>query len=487
MFSRILSINIVSMLACIVVLGSMQMVLLTNYITKQSEDYLSKNAETIVKLISGNMPVDTLNGIVNGFSGVTGSYILVMDKNGRVMSGTANSSLTYDGTPLYIDKEYTRTVLSGQKNVMIGTMGRLFRETMFTLQIPVMSSDGEAVVGAVSVSRPIPEHQKIKYDMFRTLFTLMIFVAATVFALSYILAKRFSVPMHNMSETTREFAKGNFAARTDESAVNSNIYEIAELAEAFNVMAADLEKAEEIKNSFISDVSHELRTPMTTIKGFVGGILDDTIPEDKQKEYLKIVYDEISRLSRLVNTFLDITRLQSDKMTLNKINFDINEVIRLCIIKLDNKIEKRAINVELNFETESCFVFADKDSITRVLTNLLDNAAKFTDEGGKITVSVGFLQHDVTVSVKNSGCGISEENQAMIFNRFYKADKSRSENKEGTGIGLYLVKNILRAHGKDISVSSVEGEYAEFMFRLERGKAPSQLRVKLREDGQNKD
>ena len=211
---------------------------------------------------------------------------------------------------------------------------------------------------------------------------------------------------------------------------------------------------------------------MTTISGFVYGILDDTIPPEKQKEYLTIVHSEITRLSRLVNTFLDITRLNSDKMVIHQTNFDINETIRMVIISLEKKLEDKKIDVDLKFSDQYCYVRADSDSIKRVLTNLLDNAVKFTYPEGKITVTVTPKQQEVYISVHNTGCGIPEEQQRMIFERLYKVDKSRSENKEGTGIGLYLVKQIIRAHGKNIIVNSKEGEYAEFVFNLSAGRRP---------------
>ncbi len=468
MFSKIFSINMISMLVCIIILGSTQTILLTNYLANQNEEYLNKNVETVVNMININVPMESLSNVVNGFAQATGSYIAVIDNKSRVLISSTVTPFVED-TPFFIDEDYTRTVLSGEKYVMIGTMGKLFSETMFTLQVPILGKNGD-VLGAVSVSRPIPEHQKAKYDLFKILLASMIVIILTSLVLSYFLAKKFSVPMNNISKSTREFAKGNFSVRVDEETESSDVYEIAQLAQAFNNMAAELEKSEEIRQSFISDVSHELRTPMTTIGGFVSGMLDDTIPQEKHKEYLEIVHGEISRLSRLVNTFLDITRIKSDKMILNNVNFDINEVIRLCIISLDSQIEEKDLNVELKFEDEICFVYADKDSITRVLTNLLDNAIKFTNSGGNITVATHSVQHEIKVSVRNTGCGISKEEQSMIFNRFYKVDKARSENKEGTGIGLFLVKNILLAHGKDIFVDSIQGEYAEFSFKIDKGK-----------------
>ncbi len=474
MFSKILSINIVSTLVCIIVMGSAQMVMITDYFSRESEQYLGRNADAIVSVIKSGVTVDGLDSMVNNFSRVTGSYIYVIDDKGRILSGSDSDDLI-NKPPMFLEDEYTKAVLSGKKNTMIGTVGGLFEETMFTLQMPIVTAS-EEVVGAVSVSRPIPEHQRMRYDMFKILLSSMLIISVIAAALSYLLAKSFSGPMKNMREAIKEFAKGNFGARVNITAEKSAIAEIAELAGAFNKMAEKLEKSEEIKNAFVSDVSHELRTPMTTIGGFVSGMLDDTIPQERQKEYLKIVQDEVQRLSRLVDTFLDITRLQSDKMTLNMTNFDINELIRITVIGFEQKIEKRNINVELSLDAESCFVFADRDSITRVMTNLFDNAVKFTNENGLISISVEKRQKEVFVAIRNTGRGISAEQLPMIFNRFYKTDKSRSENREGNGIGLYLVKNILNAHGKDISANSVEGEYAEFVFRLNKGKSTQERR-----------
>lgn len=468
MFSRIFTINIISVLLCILILGSTETVLMTNYITRQSEDYLSKNAETIRSMIQGNISTEGLSNLINGFARAMGCYIIVFDAQSRVIACSTQSHLVRK-PPVFLNGDSTRAVLSGHQNSTIGTLGGIFDETMFTLQMPIKDNAGETV-GAVSMSRPIPEHQKMKYDLIKMLLFSSVIIIIFLLILTYFMASKISVPIRRISESTKEFAKGNFSVRVEEDADEATVYEIAELAEAFNNMAAELEKSEEIKNAFISDVSHELRTPMTTIGGFVSGMLDDTIPQEKQKEYLKIVYDEVNRLSRLVNSFLDITRLRSDKMDLKMTSFDINELIRIVIIGLESKLEERKIEVELNLDSENCYVFGDRDCIMRVVTNLLDNAVKFTYDGGNITVTVTQLQHEVKISIRNTGCGISEDQKQMIFQRFYKADKSRSLNKGGTGIGLYLVKNILSAHGKNITVESVEGQYAEFIFTLDKGK-----------------
>lgn len=287
------------------------------------------------------------------------------------------------------------------------------------------------------------------------------------------LSKILANPIKRVSSSAKEFAKGDLSSRVEIDRVDENVTELTELADAFNNMADELEKSEDIRMSFISDVSHELRTPMTTIGGFVDGILDDTIPYEKQKDYLKIVRDEVTRLSRLVNTFLDITRMQSDKVNLNITSFDVNEVIRLIIIGLGSKIDKKNLSINLEFESDVCYVRADADKIKMVITNLIDNAIKFTNDSGMIKVTTEPKGNEVEIRVYNTGIGIPGDKQKIIFERLYKVDKSRSINKEGTGIGLYIVKSMLSVHGKDIRVESVEGEYAEFSFCLDKGKAPS--------------
>ena len=470
-FSRIFIINIISVIVCLIVLGSMQTLLVNNYISNHNEEALGKNAESIVSLIQNNISTESLRYILSGFSRSSQSHIIVISADGGVLINTGDSGFAKE-TPAFISNDYCKTVLSGSRNSIIGTMGGIFNQTMFTLQLPVTTADNKTI-GAVFVSTPIPEQQKLSYGLFRIMLVSAIVVIIISFLLSYMLAKRFSMPLNNIRDSARNFAKGNLDARVGDSAVNSDITEIAELASTFNTMASELEKVEDTRRSFISDVSHELRTPMTTISGFVYGMLDDTIPRERHKEYLKIVYDETTRLSRLVNTFLDINRMQSDKMILKKTSFDINEAIRISIIGLEQRLEEKNIHISLNFSSDNCYVFADSDSIKRVLTNLLDNAVKFTNDNGEISVTVTPKQQEVFVSVKNSGCGIPEEQQKMIFERLYKVDRSRSINREGSGIGLYLVKSIICAHGKNIFVKSTEGEFAEFTFSLDKGKAPA--------------
>lgn len=468
-FSRVFVTNLVTVLAGIIILASLQMVLMSNYITRQNESLLSENADSIVGLINNGISQESLNSVLNGFSKSSSSHIIVTDINGTVLVNTKDSGYLQNPSRNSLGIEYLREVLAGKRHTFVGTMNGFFNETMFTLEAPVMSSDS-LVHGAVLISIPIPQRRSMIVELFKILLFSALVVILTSFILSYMLSKILANPIKRVSSSAKEFAKGDLTSRVEIDRVDENVTELTELADAFNNMADELEKSEDIRMSFISDVSHELRTPMTTIGGFIDGILDDTIPPEKQKDYLKIVRDEVTRLSRLVNTFLDITRMQSDKVNLNMSNFDVNEVIRLIIIGLGPKIDDKELNIELEFESDVCYVRADIDKIKMVITNLIDNAIKFTYDEGTIKISTRPKGSEVRIGIYNTGVGIPEEQQKIIFERLYKVDKSRSINKEGTGIGLYIVKSMLAAHGKDIKVNSVEGEYAEFVFCLDRGK-----------------
>lgn len=205
---------------------------------------------------------------------------------------------------------------------------------------------------------------------------------------------------------------------------------------------------------------------MTSINGFIEGILDGTIPVEKQKDYLNIVKDEVKRLQRLVSDLLDIARMEAGELKMNVSPFDICEVIRIGVIYLQKELEDKSLNFRANFEREAMFVLADKDAIQRVVINLLHNAVKFTPEGGNISVTVSEAKGKAEISVSDSGEGIPEEDLPYVFDRFHKADKSRGKDKTGVGLGLYIVKNIIKAHNEYITVRSKKGEGTTFTFHL---------------------
>ena len=282
----------------------------------------------------------------------------------------------------------------------------------------------------------------------------------------YIISERLVSPLRAMSRAAKEFAAGRFDVRVPTHGKD----EVSELAKAFNNMASSLETNEETRRLFLANVSHDLRTPMTTISGFIDGILDGAIPEDKRDYYLEIVAGEIKRLSRLVSALLDITRIQVGERKFNKTNFDICELCRQVMISSVQRIEEKELDVRFDFDSDNMFVFADEDAIHQVIYNLVDNAVKFSYNGGVFEIKVKDAQQKIKVSVYNEGQGINEEDINYIFDRFYKGDKSRGLDKSGTGLGLYISRTIIEAHGETITVESEHGSWCKFTFTLEKGK-----------------
>ena len=468
-FSKIFSINIATIIVGVLFLSAVHYIMMSQFVYHEKVDDLKENARTIAGFIETGTAPEKLQNFLYGFSHSTGTGILIVGRNGKILLASAPDGV-YNNNALHIAPEYTEDVFKNRENIEKGTLGGVYKTEMFTLQVPIVSASKNAVLGAIFISNAAPEMTRMQAHLGRIILFSLFLVILISFGLSFALSRRLSRPIKSIVSAAKKFAQGDFSSRVDIGKHTGRIIEIDELTHTFNDMAENLEQSDNIRNNFISDVSHELRTPMTTIGGFVDGILDDTIPPERQRDYLLIVKEEIARLSSLLTSFLNITRLQADNRAFEPTAFDINETIRRTLVGFETVIEEKDIRVNVLLEKESCNVKADMNSIRQVMTNLLENAIKFTENGGEIRISVTTRQQEAVISVYNTGCGIAEDEQKLIFERFYKADKSRSLNRTGTGIGLYIVKDILSRHGKDITVKSREGEFAEFTFTLDLAK-----------------
>ncbi|MEG1044241.1 MAG: HAMP domain-containing sensor histidine kinase, partial [Oscillospiraceae bacterium] len=243
--------------------------------------------------------------------------------------------------------------------------------------------------------------------------------------------------------------------------------EIDRLAMAFNNMASSLATLESTRRSFIANVSHELKTPMTTISGFIDGILDGTIPPEKHNHYLHIVSDEVKRLSRLVRSMLNIARIEAGEMSINPSGFDVNDLICRTVFIFEQAIETKNLEIK-GLDVDKIMVEGDNDLIHQVVYNLIENAVKFVNQDGYIEFIYDTNREGgkTYIGIKNSGEGFSKEEMPKLFDRFYKTDKSRSLDKNGVGLGLHIVRSIINLHNSDIMVKSVKGEYCEFGFDL---------------------
>ncbi len=352
----------------------------------------------------------------------------------------------------------------------IGTLSGYFQHHLLSVALPITDAGGN-FRGAVIVSAPTSSITQIFQNFMRGVLIITLFVMLLAAALIYFVSQKSTRPLKDMAAASKSFAMGNFKARV---AVTGND-EISDLARSFNFMAESMEKLEKLRSEFIANVSHELKTPMTTIGGFIDGITDGTIPPDKAPHYLEIVSAEIHRLSRLVSKLLLATRLQSGMQDLNITNVDISSIVSSVIINAEQAIEDKRLDVDIDLPDARCFVRGDEDALTQVVTNLIDNAVKYGNEGGKISVTVSERNDKVFVSVFNTGKGIAKEQLAFIFDRFYKADRSRGMDKSSTGLGLYIVKSILNNLHQEIVAESEYGRWVRFTFTLEPSKRGGKL------------
>lgn len=310
---------------------------------------------------------------------------------------------------------------------------------------------------------------------------IMLLVA---FVVIYTATMQLISPLQEMSKAAESFGKGDFSARIN---VEGND-EIAKLARSFNRMAESLDEFETNRRSFIANVSHDLRTPMTTIGGYIDGILDGTIPKNEQKHYLEIVSDEVKRLSRLTSSLLSVMRLEENNQSVELVSVNAWDLILNIMFNLEQRIEEKKIYIP-DLEPVECNVKADKDMLHQVIYNLLDNAVKYTPVGGEINVEVREQDGRTSITVRNSGQGISEEEQPYVFERFYKTDKSRGIDKGGTGLGLYIVKMLTDSMGGNVTVESDGESYTQFTVILESAPAPKDRSSKggKSDKGRNKD
>lgn len=301
------------------------------------------------------------------------------------------------------------------------------------------------------------------FNMFIIWITVIIEIIISAIVIKIVTNQIIIRPIDNINNVAKRLAKGEVEKRV---VVNCN-NEIGELAESFNMMAECLEKSDTKRREFISNVSHELRSPITSIKGFIGGILDGVIPRDRENYYLKIVYDEVDRLARLVNDLLDMSAMESGKFNLAITEFDINQVISLCILNLEHKIQEKGLNVKATFHNNRAYVLGDRDRIIQVVTNIIENSIKYSNDDGEIKIDVYSKGEKIYVDIFNSGECIEEKELNKIWDRFYKSDKSRT-NKLSTGLGLPIVRSILSQHNEDIWVKNIEGKGVSFIFTLKK-------------------
>jgi signal transduction histidine kinase len=399
----------------------------------------------------------------------TSTKMLLADETGRILVCTETDRCEHEGE--YVPTDVLANVTAYDDAVEIKTnFANMYKENYYTVAMAARNESNE-IVGYV-FSFADSERTTAFISALTSIFTLS---AAIMMLLSGIisnmLTNRLTTPLLKLTNAAQKFSNGDFSARVSVDGED----ELAKLARTFNEMASFVEKNEKSRSEFVANVAHELRTPMTSIKGFVDGIRDGTIPFESQGKYLDVISDEVSRLTRLINSMMDMSKLESGEFNIDAQNYNIWQTIASIVFSFEARIEEKNIKL-LGFQPSKVMVNADKDLIYQVTYNLIDNAIKFTPREGYIAFSVTETGNYVTVKIKNSGRGIDDNILPYIFDRFYKADHSRNLNVRGAGIGLYISKVLVQRSGGNIYCESVKGEYTEFIFTLPAAKSVKKTR-----------
>lgn len=396
------------------------------------------------------------------------AYCMVVDLNGQGTAHFLNAIRDHSDLRSTFDAQYIlstlKTVLKGQEVVALNHSSS---GPMFTVAVP-WSLNGR-VLGAVFI-QTAAQSVRASYEELTIRVVWAAVLATSVAAIFvFVYTRRLEKPLREIATISSKMANGDFTQRVAAEGTR----ELQDMARAFNTMAQKLSETEQTRRDFIANISHELRSPMTNIRGFIQGLLDDTIPQEQEQHYLTIVLDETTRLTKLVSSLLNLSRMESDIVTPQYASFDINELIRLVLITNVNQLEQQQIDVQLSFEEEPAMAHADRDQIEQVLINLIDNAAKYTPEGGQIWLRTKSLNDSTwQIIVKDNGAGILPEDRPHIFDRFYKAEKAHTSGK-GTGLGLAICRMILEKHGQKIELlPSQEGSI--FAFTLEKSQSSAE-------------
>lgn len=466
-FRRQLTLMLCILLAATILLGLAFWVVFDRYAARKQETSLQSTADTVASLTqfysspasmyldwdfrlnlsaaSGASENDVLLCTTDGQVFLCAQDVQDCEHIGRTLGASAVEKLTKQGSASIDD---AATLLYGEKRLAVASAAYSSDGTFMCIVVASMKrADLSALTGGT-------------LRLF-ILTALAVFLVALL-AMPY-LTRRETKPIKDMAAAARQLAHGNLSVRVPTGYQNE---EMEELAVAFNNMAASVQNSETIRQEFVANVSHELKTPMTTIAGYLDGILDGTIPPEKHRVYMELVSTEVRRLSRLVRNMLDVARLKDQGIPPDKLtDFDICEEASQALLSFEQRINQKHLNVDIDMPEFGLTVHAFADAVSQVIYNLLDNAVKFIDDGGTLSIHARQQGGKAVVSIANTGQTIDPAELPLIFDRFHKTDKSRSTDRDGVGLGLYIVKTIVLAHGEDIYVTSRDGK-TEFTFTM---------------------
>ena len=468
-FSRQFAVIAVLLLVCTLITGVSFRFLMLASVEAEKRETLSADASALATLARAYDSAGELESnwdfriSLSLFSSAAKAEALVCDPEGTVLLCSCGQ-FTCAHLGKSIDAGFAAEIAERGESIRFGTLPGLYEDKGFLVGRTIISDATGRTIGTVVLYAPVAQTRDFMQRSTLLFFYSAIVVLLLGLAAAALLSRQQVKPLARVTEAARAFGRGDMKTRVEITRHDSQ--EIGELAGAFNSMADSLEKSEQRRQEFIANVSHELKTPMTTIGGYIDGMLDGTIPPEKQQHYMQIVSGEVRRLSRLVRNMLDIARLQAvGTEETRKTRFDLGEEMSDVLITFEQKIYNKHLDVQVDLPAKPVWTKAERDGITQVLYNLIDNAIKFCPDGGRLALKLEADGQKALATVENTGPTIAPEELPLLFDRFHKADKSRSADREGWGLGLYIAKTIVGAHGGDIWATSEQG-VTQFRFTL---------------------
>ena len=451
-----------TVIASLIILGTIFSFFLYDYWKEKNLSDLLSNSVALSAAVTAENNSQTLeehakstyiSSIINVYKRTDGNDTFIIDSEGKILNQSDAS------VPVLPKEILLLTANLGRSKTYVNTINWEEYGGKTLIAVNPIISDGLQVGAVVSVKRA-----KAFFTYFDDILRLFAFSALASLvvsvAVAYYLVYRVYKPISQLKEATQHIGAGDYSYRVQIDGED----EFAYLGAAFNKMADDLSALESSRRNFIANVSHELKTPMTTIGGYIDAIMDGTISADKQDHYLQIVSNEVKRLSRLVVAMLNLSKIEAGERKLSKKEVNLSSMLFEIVLSFEQRIEQNNIEVIGLDSIGDINATVDSDMIYQVFYNLVDNAVKFTDNGGRIALRLSEHNGKAVFRIINECSGITKEDLEKIFERFYKVDRSRHYDTQGFGLGLYIAKTIVGMHGGQITARSTEGKNCEFLF-----------------------
>ena len=448
------------------------------YTIRETRDSMERNADYVAdftaKVRAEGIDVRDMayQLYVANVAHIANAFVLVTEADGELVLCSDGATIQSGLGGNYLPQSIVSQLQKEGGYSGMTTLGGLFPEKRFVAGTPITvktvnlatGQTEQTMIGVAYVAAETSDITELWQAFISIFFFTAVVVLCVAFITSSITSLRLTNPLKEIAETAHKFGHGEYEVRVQGYEKRKD--EVGELAEAFNAMADSIAKSEARRSEFVANISHELKTPMTTIAGFSDGILDGTIPPDKERAALQTISSETRRLSRLVRRMLDLSRLNALTETVTaQEQFDIIEIMSRVLISLEGRINDRGLDVDAQFPEDPVMVWGDPDAVTQVCYNLLDNAAKFAAQGTAITAQITKKDGKAYIAIRNLGATIPPDELPLLFDRFHKADSSRSVDRDGVGLGLYIVKTILGNLKENITVTSEDG-VTQFTFTL---------------------